>query len=189
MAGVDLVPVYLAGRESLLEHLASAVQDTLHLPVRFRRPWFDPEKAFDLSRGQYNSTVLIRLLLDDPDSRASRVLAVTGVDLFIPVLTYVFGEAQVNGRAAVVSIERLRSEAYGLPSDEGLLSGRLRKEAIHELGHTFGLLHCRNPECVMRASTYVEEIDLKSHAFCDVCLRVVAAQSADRTASSGRSRA
>ena len=111
-------------------------------------------------------------LADLPAAPTSgRVLCVIGVDLFAPVLTYVFGEAQLDGRAAVVSIHRLRSELYGLPADDDLLSRRLEKEALHELGHTYGLLHCRLQSCVMHASTYVEEIDLKSAAFCDACAR------------------
>ena len=93
-----------------------------------------------------------------------------GVDLFIPVLTYVFGEAQLAGRAAVVSTHRLDCQLYGLPANRKLLLQRLRKEAIHELGHTYNLLHCHQHPCVMMSSTYVEGIDLKSDRFCDRCL-------------------
>ena len=96
------------------------------------------------------------------------------MDLFTPVLTYVFGEAQLEGRAAVVSCHRLRSEAYGLPPNPRLLYDRLHKEAVHELGHTFGLLHCSSVGCVMRASRYSEEIELKEAAFCERCRAVVA---------------
>ena len=100
---------------------------------------------------------------------ADRVLAVTGVDLYIPVLTFVFGQARLNGRCAVVSSFRLDNKFYGLPDNPALLQERLLKEAIHELGHTFGLLHCHDPECVMKSSTYVEEIDFKSSRFCERC--------------------
>jgi archaemetzincin len=102
-----------------------------------------------------------------------RILAVTSVDLFIPVLTYVFGEAQLGGPAAVVSTNRLRSEKYGLPPDPETLISRLEKEAVHELGHTFGLFHCSEPACVMHASTYVEEIDPKEASFCATCLQAL----------------
>ena len=102
---------------------------------------------------------------------AGRVLGVTGVDLFIPVLTYVFGEAQVYGPAAVVSTHRLQPTVYGLPDDPGLFYRRLLTEAIHELGHTHGLLHCLEPGCAMGSSTYVEEIDLKRPALCPTCRR------------------
>jgi archaemetzincin len=95
------------------------------------------------------------------------------VDLFNPVLTYVFGEAQLSARGAVVSSRRLRPEMYGLPENVPLLQARLETEAVHELGHTFGLLHCLEPTCVMHASSYVEEIDLKESRFCPGCLQVV----------------
>ncbi len=91
------------------------------------------------------------------------------MDLFVPVLTFVFGEAQVNGKAAVVSSYRLRDELYGLPKNPKRLKERLEKEAIHELAHTFGLIHCRNPECVMHSYTYAEEVDFKSKDFCSSC--------------------
>ena len=103
------------------------------------------------------------------------MIGVTAADLFVPVLTYVFGEAQLGGRAAVVSTHRLRPEAYGLPADDDLLTARAEKEALHELGHTYGLLHCPAPDCVMRASTYAEEIDLKPAALCERCLAAVRA--------------
>lgn len=170
MRGIDIVPIYFADREEMLRRLGGRLEADFRLDVRYRNPWFDPEGAFDASRGQYNSTRALKQLLTDPqEDPADRVLGVTGVDLFTPVLTYVFGEAQLGGRAAIVSIHRLRSEAYGLPPDEALLFDRLHKEAVHELGHTFGLLHCSNLGCVMRASAYAEEIELKRAAFCDLC--------------------
>ncbi|MEE9271047.1 MAG: hypothetical protein V3V49_12390 [Candidatus Krumholzibacteria bacterium] len=90
-------------------------------------------------------------------------------DLFIPVLTFVFGEAQLNGRAAVASMYRLRDSFYGLPDDRNRLIERLQKEAVHELGHVFNLAHCNNYSCVMHASNGVEEVDLKKVTFCRGC--------------------
>jgi len=169
MATLALVPIYLPDRMSLVRRLTGALSDTLRLDIQIRKPWFDPEGAFDPSRGQYHSTRLLGMLLDSPGLDVDRVLGVTSVDLFIPVLTYVFGEAQLDGTAAVVSIDRLRPEAYGLPRDDDLLFDRLLKEAVHELGHTIGLIHCPSPRCVMRSSTYVEDIDLKPATFCRDC--------------------
>lgn len=169
MPGLSVVPVYLSGRTELLAALDAALARTFGLETRLQPPWFDPEAAFDPSRGQYSSTRFLELLLSDGRSGAVRILGVTDVDLFIPVLTYVFGEAQLQGRAAVVSIHRLDPRAYGLPPDPVLLAARTVKEAVHELGHTYGLLHCPDPGCVMHASTYVEEIDLKGDAFCPRC--------------------
>lgn len=173
MPGLDIVPIYLGDRDPMLRRLGDLLEREFRVEARYRSPWFDPEAAFDPSRGQYNSTQILRQLLDDPQTPAERVLGVAGVDLFTPVLTYVFGEAQLRGRAAAVSIHRLRNEMYGLPADDALLFDRLHKEAVHELGHTYGLLHCTSPECVMRASTYAEEIELKSARFCEVCAALV----------------
>ncbi len=178
MAPLTLVPIYFSSRSTLLKSLAESLERTFQLAVRIRPPWFDPELSFDSSRGQYNSTHILTQLLDEPSGDEARILAVTSVDLFIPVLTFVFGEAQLDGRAAVVSIQRLRSEAYGLPANEPLLRERLEKEAVHELGHTFGLLHCIKPKCVMNSSTYVEQIDTKSPHFCAACLELVTATKA-----------
>jgi len=176
MRCLTLVPIFFSARQDLLQQVSLHLERTLHMEVSVRRPWFDPEASFDSSRGQYNSSRFLAQLLSDQSESATKILGITSVDLFIPVLTYVFGEAQVDGRAAIVSIHRLRSEAYGLPPDDTLLARRLEKEAVHELGHTFGLVHCFEPQCVMNTSTYVEEIDLKSAEFCRKCLTTVRSQ-------------
>ena len=127
--------------------------------------------AFDQSRGQYHSTAILERL-----SRTvwgeTRVLGVSELDLFVPVLTFVFGEAQLQGSCAVVSLHRLREEFYGLPASPDLLLERAIKEAVHELGHTFGLRHCPNWSCVMASTHAVERLDLKSAEFCASCARV-----------------
>jgi archaemetzincin len=100
------------------------------------------------------------------------VLGVTAQDLFIPILTFVFGEAQLGpgpAAAAVASLHRLRQEFYGLPPDPALARDRLLKEALHELGHTLGLRHCHDYRCVMSSSHAVENIDLKLAEFCPDC--------------------
>ncbi len=169
MAGLRIVPLYFAAQLDLLEHLRARLARIFGLPTALHAATFDPETTFDASRGQYNSTALLAALLAEPVPTDERLLAVASVDLFIPVLTYVFGEAQLDGRAAVISTYRLRNEIYGLPADEGLLFGRCEKEAVHELGHTYGLLHCSEASCVMLSSTYVGDIDLKSAQFCERC--------------------
>jgi archaemetzincin len=98
---------------------------------------------------------------------------VTEIDLYIPVLTFVFGEAQLSDGGAVVSAHRLRQEFYGMPTDPELLHQRLLKEALHELGHTYGLRHCPDYNCVMSASNGVERIDLKRDEFCPACAQLM----------------
>jgi archaemetzincin len=98
-----------------------------------------------------------------------KILTLTDFDLFVPVLTFVFGEAQLNGKAAIVSAHRLYPEFYGLPPNDEIFISRLIKEINHELGHTYGLRHCLDFECVMHASSNVDEIDIKSENFCPDC--------------------
>ncbi|MGA7159778.1 MAG: archaemetzincin family Zn-dependent metalloprotease [Bacteroidota bacterium] len=129
----------------------------------------DPSSAFDTYRNQYNSTAIISLFVQRFKECEGKIIGVTSADLFVPVLTYVFGEAQLDGPVAVVSAHRLDDTLYGLPPNRTLTIERLLKEAVHELGHTFGLVHCHDYRCVMHSSTTVEEIDIKSKTFCASC--------------------
>ena len=129
----------------------------------------DPTFAFNLTRQQYHSTEILASLVRKATPASRHLLGVTPVDLYIPILTFVFGEAQLQGNCALVSTHRLRQEFYGLPTNTKLLRERLLKEAIHELGHTLSLAHCDNYECVMSASHGVEWIDLKGWHFCQEC--------------------
>lgn len=128
-----------------------------------------PLYAFNTSRGQYSSTEILARLTACVAPDVWKVLGISCFDLYIPILTFVFGEAQLNGACAVVSAHRLRQEVYGFPADQQLLQQRLLKEAVHELGHTFGLMHCDEGNCVMSPSHSVEWIDLKSSHFCPSC--------------------
>jgi archaemetzincin len=125
--------------------------------------------AYDREREQYGSIALLEMLtrLCPPD--ASKLLAVTEGDLYIPVLTFVFGQAQLNGQVAAVSLARLRQEFYGLPPNHEILVERARKEALHETGHMFGLVHCADRNCAMSLSTNVRQIDLKRDQYCAPC--------------------
>ena len=144
--------------------------ELLQLPVVLHnKPSVDMSHAFDPSRNQYYSTEIISTLLKQFPNHEGKILGVTGGDLFVPVLTYVFGEAQLDGRVALISAARLDERVYGLAANPHLLAQRLLKEAVHELGHTFGLVHCQGIDCVMRSSTAVEEIDMKSDQFCPAC--------------------
>jgi archaemetzincin len=152
----------------VLEQLASSLVRIFRTPCRIRPDIFDPSFALDAGRNQYYSTSILQRLerAADPDARN---LGVTAFDLYVPVLTFVFGEAQLDGNCAVVSTARLSDEYYGLPADPMLMRERLVKEAAHELGHTFGLRHCVDWRCVMSSSHGVERLDLKGMEFCGKC--------------------
>jgi archaemetzincin len=152
-----------------LEEISQAVGQVFGLRTYATPALLNLDRAFDASRGQYNSTALLAQLIQASGGVDEKRIAIVGVDLFIPVLTFVFGEAQLNGIAAVVSFHRLANPFYGMAPDDSLTWKRLEKEIIHELGHTFGLYHCHQFECVMRSSTYVEEIDLKRRSLCSDC--------------------
>lgn len=128
----------------------------------------DAAFAHHPERNQYFSTRIIERLAH-LNGHYEVLLGVTEHDLYIPILTFVFGEAQLGGSCAVVSYHRLTQEFYGLPADRSLLTERLIKEAVHEVGHTAGLTHCDDYECVMAATHAVEWLDLKSAVFCQHC--------------------
>ena len=139
------------------------------LPVRTRSGNLDLSEFYDPSRRQYNGTALLHRIDHEYASDSSKTLGLFTIDLFIPILTYIFGQAFLSGRIGIVSIYRLGNERYGIKTDDMILLERFRKETIHELGHMFGLIHCSDPVCVMRSSTYVEDIDQKSQALCPLC--------------------
>jgi archaemetzincin len=157
-----------------LEHLAATLVRTFRTACRIRPEVFDVSFALDPQRRQYYSTSILQRLerASDPDAR---ILGVTACDLYVPVLTFVFGEAQLDGNCAVVSTARLQEEFYGMPRREELHRERLVKEAAHELGHTFGLRHCADWRCVMSSSHGVERLDVKGSEFCAACRKKVLA--------------
>ena len=127
------------------------------------------EFAYDAGSKQYGSIPVLEMLSRRCPDDALKLLAVTGRDLFIPVLTFVFGHAQLGGRVAVISLARLRQEFYGLAPDREVFLERAYKEALHETGHTFGLVHCADRSCAMALGTNIRQIDSKRAAFCASC--------------------
>ena len=125
--------------------------------------------AWDAGRRQYASIAVLEMLARACPPDAWKLLAVTSRDLFLPVLTFVYGQAQLGGRVAVMSLARLEQEFYGLASNPEVFLERARKEALHETGHMLGLVHCADRTCAMTLSTNVRQIDLKQAAFCAPC--------------------
>jgi len=166
---VEIVPLEITD-EDLLRRLASEITRVLPFECRiadFRRL---PDGALDTTRHQYHATRILEHL-DASGQSSFRQLGVTAVDLFTPILRYVFGEAMLPGRAALVSTYRLGIAPIrdDRPRDRSVFISRVIKEGIHELGHTFGLTHCDDPSCVMTASLDMARIDAKSTQLCYYC--------------------
>lgn len=153
----------------MLERVRQQVETTFAVPTRRLTVNGPPGDTLEPRRGQHSSTRILRWILASAPHGAAKVLGITDVDLFIPVLTFVFGEAQVGGPAAVVSIARLRLTYDERPAPAPLLEARLAKECLHELGHTYGLVHCPDGACVMSRSNSVLDVDRKRAAFCRDC--------------------
>ena len=177
---ICIVPVTPCDDAELLAPLERTLRAAFSVEVRVHRASLDAGPAFDSVRNQYNASSILLKILEHAPPGAGRLLGITDADLFVPVLTFIFGEAQYEGRGALVSTARLRAEFYGDPPDPSLLLERFLKEAVHELGHTYGLKHCFIPACVMNSSTAVEGIDEKSVLFCRRCRQTLARREAGR---------
>jgi archaemetzincin len=134
------------------------------------------EKAFDRKRKQYRSNVILSEIQGYAAKKKDldRVLGVVDADLFVSELNFVFGEAACPGKAALISLWRLKPEFYGAPPNVELFTERSLKEAVHELGHTLGLRHCSRSSCVMYFSNSIFDTDRKQSLFCDQCYLQVA---------------
>ncbi|MFZ2447165.1 MAG: archaemetzincin family Zn-dependent metalloprotease [Syntrophobacteraceae bacterium] len=150
--------------------IAESIEEQFDVPVITLGDHGAPEFAYDPARKQYNSNLILEMLCCTAPPDSLKVLGVTDMDLFNPIFSFVFGEAQFEGKCAVVSSFRLR----GVPDEKPQprcppLLDRLEKEAVHELGHTFGLRHCADPDCVMSYSKGVQCADRKFAVFCPAC--------------------
>jgi len=155
--------------KELLMRIASAVGQEYNLPVAIIIGHMDISEFYEPGRRQYDANRLLKKVEEIAPAESVKTLGLFSVDLFIPILTYIFGQAYLNGHVGIASTYRLKNELYGMKQSDDLLQDRFRKVCIHELGHTFGLIHCHSPNCVMKSSTYVEDIDLKHHNLCHSC--------------------
>ncbi len=125
-----------------------------------------PENTLDKTRRQYRSNQILGIIQTHCNKTSNHVLGVLDVDIFVPELNFVFGEAAFPGKAALISLWRLKPEFYGDFADSELFIERAVKEAVHEVGHTLGLKHCPHPDCVMHFSNSISDTDKKQRLFC-----------------------
>jgi archaemetzincin len=153
----------------VLDSVETALRQAFALDTLRANPVAEPEIAYSAARGQWSSLALLKALLVRVPPGAVRLLGVTERDLFVPVLTFVYGQAQLEGTVAVVSLARLRPEFHGLAPDSPTLERRAAVEAVHELGHTFGLVHCLDRRCPMSLSIDLTDLDHKTAEPCPAC--------------------
>jgi archaemetzincin len=165
--GIILVPIGEVDKK-VIEMLKNDLNKVFNRQILIGKEMPEPQYAFNKQRKQYLSTSILMALMEQKEyATYEKILGMVDHDLYVPDLNFVFGEARQ--KAAVISITRLRQEFYNLPQDQTLFYKRVLTEAVHELGHTYGLGHCGNPRCVMFFSNSLMDTDRKGSEFCHRC--------------------
>jgi archaemetzincin len=162
--------------EALLKEFnASSSSSIVIAPSTKQIPEQQELLLFDNQRNQWKSSDVLQWLLDrykklySKETRRTKILAICNFDAYSDKLNFVFGEAHLGGKICAIYLPRLRQEFYGLKPDKSLFYQRIVKEAVHELGHAFGLNHCENIKCVMYFSNSLSDTDIKTNHLCNVC--------------------
>ena len=157
----------------LLQNLVTELSNRFSSRIHIIDLKMNLDEFFSIDRKQYFSTQIIAEAIKLTDEFNGKIIMLTDVDIFVPALTFIFGEAQLNGKHSILSVCRLHEEFYSGISNENLLFERTIKEALHELGHCYGLRHCTDWDCVMHSSNGIEEVDIKGNTFCHKCISKV----------------
>ena len=169
---INLIPVEIKNH-SLIAFIRKKLVLIFNSEILIDDIDLDLSRFLNESRNQYYSTEIISSVIPLAEKLQGKVLLLVDVDLFVPVFTYLFGEAQLNGKLSIVSTFRLYEEFYTGRTNDKLFFNRVLKEVLHELGHNFGLIHCEDWNCVMHSSAGIEEVDIKGEFYCKKCEPVV----------------
>ena len=150
------------------QFLGQEIHRTFSFKTEIKSLLQDVNFAYDLTRDQYHSTAILEKLASTSPPSATKIVAITHVDLFIPILTHVYGEAQLAGKACIVSTFRLQ-EGLSITNIEKEFENRVIKEVLHELGHTFNLRHCDDKSCIMHYCRSIKDVDRKTDQLCRYC--------------------
>jgi len=155
----------------ILASLESQLENKFKCKVEQQETMLIPQETYSQKRGQYFSPLILGKISSSMTAgKEDKVLGIIDVDLYTEGLNFVFGEAErLGGRFAIISVARLHQSFYGLPEDRNLFLERAVKEAVHEIGHLYGLRHCPESGCVMYFSNSLPDTDRKSASFCSSC--------------------
>ena len=149
--------------------IAAHILGYLNLDTDILPPLEHPAHAYDKKRLQYNAGTILKALESEPFPDYTKVIGIIDLDIFAPILTYVFGEAKQGGKCALVSLYRLKRNPDGSTLPNPLYLERVAKVALHELGHLFNLIHCMDERCLMHFSGRLQDLDRASLYFCSYC--------------------
>lgn len=153
----------------LLTNLQTDLTNIFGAEVLIREGEALPKEAYDVPRKQYLSAPILIRLAETSRPEVRKILGVMDEDMYTPGLNFIFGQADTAAGVALISLKRLRQDYYGLPPNDKLFLKRALKEAVHEVGHLFGLGHCTDPGCVMHFSNGLTDTDRKNFSFCQDC--------------------
>lgn len=157
----------------LLDRMIGKLQQKFKTYVNKISLSIDTDSLYSNERRQYYSTGFIEQSTTQTTHINGKIILITELDIYVPVLTFLFGEAQLKGKHSIVSVFRLHEEFYSGVTNNELLFERSIKEVYHELGHNFGLIHCHDWDCVMHSSNSIEEVDLKGNTYCNNCNKLL----------------
>lgn len=154
--------------EEMLTEITEELRNTFDVATETALPIGLPKEFYNSFRHQYAAPLVLNFL---KEKFQGKVFGITDEDLYAEDLNFVFGQAQMKGNVAIISVHRLDPSFYRQVPNKQLLKERAVKEAIHEVGHMLGLKHCLVEKCVMTFSNTIADVDKKNKELCGSCKR------------------